>query len=71
MLERTHIAEAPWWVVQADDKKKARLNCIHHLLNQLPYKEIERPAIMLPQREHHDDYSRAPVPQEIVVPEIY
>jgi hypothetical protein len=32
MLERTHIAEAPWWVVQAVDKKRARLNCIHHLL---------------------------------------
>ncbi|PXC06755.1 polyphosphate kinase 2, partial [Pseudomonas aeruginosa] len=37
MLERTHIPEAPWWVVQADDKKRARLNCIHHLLQQMPY----------------------------------
>ncbi|MCX7153135.1 MAG: polyphosphate kinase 2 [Proteobacteria bacterium] len=43
MIERTHIAEAPWWVVQAVDKKKARLNCIHHLLEQMPYQEIERP----------------------------
>ena len=42
MLERTHIAEAPWWVVQADDKKKARLNCIHHLLRQMPYEEVEQ-----------------------------
>ena len=42
MLERTHIAEAPWWVVQAVDKKRARLNCIHHLLSQMPYREIER-----------------------------
>ncbi len=40
MLERTHIPEAPWWVVQAVDKKKARLNCIHHLLSQLPYQEV-------------------------------
>ena len=48
MLERTHIPEAPWWVVQAVDKKKARLNCIHHLLGQMPYEEVEHPAIVLP-----------------------
>ena len=71
MLERTHIAEAPWWVVQAVDKKKARLNCIHHLLQQIPYGEIAHPTIVLPPRERHDDYVRQPVPQEIVVPEIY
>jgi polyphosphate kinase len=71
MLERTHIAEAPWWVVQAVDKKKARLNCIHHLLGQMPYEEVQRPAVMLPPRERHDDYVRRPVPQEIVVPEVY
>ena len=71
MLERTHIPEAPWWVVQAVDKKKARLNCIHHLLQQMPYQETEHPAIHLPERERHEDYIRNPVPQEIVVPEVY
>jgi polyphosphate kinase 2 len=71
MLERTHIPEAPWWVVQAVDKKKARLNCINHLLSQMPYEEVEHAAIALPQREHHDDYVRRPVPAEIIVPEIY
>jgi hypothetical protein len=71
MLERSHIPEAPWWVVQAVDKKKARLNCIHHLLNQMPYTEIEHPAIALPQREYHKDYTRRPVPQDMYVPEIY
>ena len=71
MLERTHIPEAPWWVVQAVDKKKARLNCIHHLLAQIPYGEIEHPPIELPPRERHDDYVRLPVPQEIHVPEVY
>jgi polyphosphate kinase 2 len=71
MLERTHIAEAPWWVVQADDKKKARLNCIHHLLSQMPYEEVELPVIELPQRVRQKDYSRGPVPQEIIVPEVY
>jgi polyphosphate kinase 2 len=71
MLERTHIPEAPWWVVQGVDKKKARLNCIHHLLQQMPYVEVEHPAIQLPEREYHDDYVRRPVPQEIIVPEVY
>jgi len=71
MLERTHIDEAPWWVVEAVDKKKARLNCIHHLLQQIPYEEIKRPIIEMPEREHHDDYVRQPVPQEMFVPEIY
>jgi polyphosphate kinase 2 len=71
MLERTHIAEAPWWVVQADDKKKARLNCIHHLLQQMPYEETEHAKIVLPERVRHEDYVRQPVAQDIVVPEVY
>ena len=71
MLERTHVPEAPWWVVQADDKKKARLNCIHHLLEQMPYGATEHPAIVLPERVRHDNYVRNPVSQDIVVPEIY
>ncbi len=71
MLERTHIPEAPWWVVQAVDKKKARLNCIHHLLQQMPYKETEHARIELPERVRHDDYRRQPVPQEILVPEVF
>lgn len=71
MLERTHTPDAPWWVVQAVDKKKARLNCIHHLLGQIPYGEIEHPAIVLPPRERNEDYVRHPVPQEILVPDIY
>jgi hypothetical protein len=71
MLERTHIPEAPWWVVPAVDKKKARLNCISHLLSQMPYEEVEHPTIVLPPRERHDDYVRHAVPQEIHVPQIY
>jgi polyphosphate kinase 2 len=46
MFERTHIPEAPWWVVPADNKKTARLNCIHHLLSQIPYQEVEHPLII-------------------------
>ena len=71
MLDRTHIEEAPWWVVQAVDKKKARLNCIHHLLGMMPYSEIEHPPIDLRDRERHEDYVRHPVPQNMIVPEIY
>jgi len=71
MLERTHIDEAPWWVVQAVDKKKARLNCIHHLLRQMPYEERAQPPVVLPQRERHEDYMRQPVPDTMIVPEVY
>ncbi len=71
MLERTHISEAPWWVVQAVDKKKARLNCINHLLGQMPYVETETPEIVLPPRVRHEDYVRHPIPQEMIVPEKY
>ncbi|GBL52964.1 polyphosphate kinase 2, PA0141 family [Pseudomonas citronellolis] len=71
MLERTHIAEAPWWVVQADDKKRARLNCIHHLLGQVPYEEVAHLHVELPMRQRHADYVRIPTPGEMVVPEHY
>ena len=71
MLERTDIPEAPWWVVAANDKKKARLNCITHLLSQIPYKEIDHPIITLPKRVHNPDYLRGPVPPEMYVPEVY
>jgi len=71
MLERTHIPEAPWWVVAANDKKKARLNCITHLLSQIPYEEIPHPEIHLPERVHNPDYLRGPVPPEMYVPEVY
>jgi polyphosphate kinase 2 len=71
MLERTHIPEAPWWVVEAVDKKKARLNCITHLLAQIPYDEVEHPPVSLPERMRHEDYARAPVPAEMYVPEVF
>lgn len=71
MLERTHIPEAPWWIVQAVDKKKARLNCIAHLLSQLPYQEVPHPAVVLPDRVRNPEYLRQPVPASMYVPEIY
>ena len=71
MLERTHIPEAPWWIVEAVDKKRARLNMIHHLLSQVPYGEVEHEPITLPARTRHPDYSREPIPKEMYVPAIY
>ena len=71
MLERTHIAEARWWIVQAVEKKKARLNCMHHLLRQMPYHEVYRESVTLPVRERHEGYRRVQLPSELMVPEVY
>ncbi|MFI0545914.1 MAG: polyphosphate kinase 2 [Brachymonas sp.] len=71
MLERTHMAHAPWWLVQADDKKLARLNCIHHLLEQFNYTDVPHESVVLPERVHHEDYVRHPVPAEMYVPQTY
>jgi polyphosphate kinase 2 len=71
MLDRTHIPEARWWIVQGVDKKAARLNCIHHLLEQIPYEEVQQEAVQLPARVRNEDYIRQPVPPEMIVPERY
>jgi polyphosphate kinase 2 len=71
MLDRTHIPEARWWVVHAVDKKRARLNCIDHLLKQFPYREVLKSPIVLPDRVHHEHYSRQAVRADMVVPEVY
>ncbi|WP_457105383.1 polyphosphate kinase 2 [Methylobacterium sp. P5_C11] len=71
MLARTHIAEAPWWVVEAVDKRRARLNCISHLLAQIPYGSMVHPSVHLPDRLRHADYVRGPVPSEMYVPASY
>jgi polyphosphate kinase 2 len=71
MLARSHIPEARWWVVQAVDKKRARLNCIDHLLRQFPYTEVQKAPVVLPERERHEHYSRQAVPADMLVPELY
>jgi polyphosphate kinase 2 len=71
MLERTHIPEAPWWVVEAVDKKRARLNCIDHLLTQIPYEDVPKAPVTLPERVRNADYLRHPVPAELYVPARY
>ena len=71
MLERSNIPEASWWVVEGNDKKRARLNCIAHLLEQIPYQEIQHPEVVLPARVHNPDYHRHPVPAQMIVPDRY
>ena len=71
MLERTHIPEAPWHVVEAVSKKSARLNCIAHLLSQIPYEPVPHAEITLPPREYRPDYARTPVPKALYVPDLY
>ncbi|NBT35716.1 MAG: polyphosphate kinase 2 [Betaproteobacteria bacterium] len=71
MLERSHTPEAPWWIVEGVDKKKARLNCMQHLLEQIPYEEVDHPTVTLPERVHNPDYIRHPVPPEMIVPDRY
>ena len=71
MFERTHIPEAPWWVVEGNNKKRARLNCIAHLLEQIPYKEVPRDEVKLPERKRDDEYYREPIPDDMYVPPRY
>ena len=71
MLQRTHTSEARWWLVEGVDKKRARLNCIHHLLQQVSYGDVHHEPIVMPQREHQHDYARHPVRNELYVPAVY
>ena len=71
MLHLTHIPEAPWWVVEAVDKKRARLNCISHLLTQVPYGEVTHPSVVLPERIHDPSYRRDNIPEKMFVPKVY
>ena len=71
MLDRTHIPEARWWVVEGIDKKRARLNCIHHFLSQIPYEEVDRETVSLPARLHDENYERHALPPEMYVPDVF
>jgi polyphosphate kinase len=71
MFERTNIPEAPWYIVEANDKKCARLNCMHHLLQQIPYNEVPHDPVTLPERVFNSNYERKTLPDELYVPEVY
>lgn len=67
----TDIKQAPWWVVNSDDKKRARLNCISHLLSQIPYQDLTPDPIVLPPHQEDIGYVRPPLSDQTFVPEIY
>ena len=71
MLAKTNIPEAPWYIVEGNDKKRARLNCIDHLLGMIPYEEVPHEDIALPDRVFNPDYERAVLPPELYVPRKY
>ena len=71
MFASTDIKQAPWYVVEADDKKRARLNCISHLLSQIPYEDLTPVKIKLPPRQHDIGYVRPPISDQTFVPEKY
>jgi polyphosphate kinase len=71
MLHRTHIPQAPWWVVEAVDKKRARLNCISHFLTQVPYGNVHHETVTLPDRVHDPAYHRERIPPDMYVPALF
>ena len=71
MFAHTDIKQAPWWVVDADDKRRARLNCIAHLLSMIPYEDVIPPPLALPPRQSDAGYVRPPLSDQTFVPEVY
>ncbi len=71
MFERTNIPEAPWYIVEGNDKKRERLNCIEHLLSKIPYQDVPSEKVTLPDREYNPDYERRVLPDELYVPKVY
>jgi polyphosphate kinase len=73
MFRHTDIKQAPWWTVEADDKRRARLNCISHILGSVQYKDVIPPALKLPRRKRRkddDSYVRPPRSEQNYVPDI-
>jgi len=71
MFDRTNIPEAPWWIVEGNEKKRARLNCISHLLSQVDYEDVPHDDVTLPERVFNPDYERRVLPNKLYVPEIF
>ncbi len=71
MFARTNIPEAPWYIVEGNDKKRERLNCIEHILSKIPYKEVDHEKVTLPDRVFNPDYERRVLPDELYVPKVY
>ena len=70
MMRHCDIDEAPWYVVEADDKRKARINCISHLLSQIEYGDLTVHPIDLPERQVNEGYERPPMSTQKFVPDV-
>ena len=71
MMAHTHSPEAPWFTVEADDKRRARLNCLHHVLSKVPYQDMTPPPIKLPNRPKQGTYQRPPINEQFFVQNHY
>ena len=71
MFAYTDTKQSPWFVVESDDKRRARLNCISHLLSLIPYEDVPREKIKLPPLERDKSYVRPPMTEQTFVPEQY
>ncbi len=71
MFKRTNTKVSPWYIVEGNDKKRERLNCIAHILSKIPYKEIDHNKVELPDRVFDPDYERQTLPDELYVPKKY
>lgn len=71
MFAYTDTKISPWYMVNADDKKKARLNCIHHLLSMIPYKDLTPEPFDMPPRKDSKGYVRPPLNEMTFIPEVY
>ena len=71
MFASTNIPEAPWFTVEADDKRRARLNCLRHVLSKVPWEDMTPPAIELPPRPKQGSYDRPPINEQFFVPNHY
>jgi polyphosphate kinase len=71
MFARTNITEAPWYIIEGNDKRRERLNCIEHVLSKIPYKEVSSEKVVLPERVFNPDYERRVLPDDLYVPKVY
>lgn len=71
MFERTSTPISPWYIVEGNDKRREHLNCMHHILSQIDYYEIDHDKVKLPERIYDEDYERRTLPTELYVPKIY
>ena len=71
MFQRTHRPGSPWWIVDAEDKRRARLNCIHHLLSQVPYRDLPTRTLALPELQNSSSFERKRALSAFYVPSAF